>query len=79
MKSALLVISGLILAAICISACPAAVVALAEKETTPTSLAETGAKEAGEHVAKGYLSPTATPTPGAGQQAASPFAHSSVE
>ena len=62
MKSAILLISALIFAAACISACPAAV-ALVEKETTPTSLAETGAKQAGEHAAKAMMSPTASPTP----------------
>jgi hypothetical protein len=62
MKTALPLIGALILASACISACPAAV-ALVQKEATPTSLAETGAKEAGEHVAKEYMSPTPSPTP----------------
>jgi hypothetical protein len=66
MKRAIPLIGALILASACISACPAAV-ALIQKETTPTSLAETGAKEAGEHVAKGLMSPSPTPTPAASQ------------
>jgi hypothetical protein len=71
MKSTLLSISALILTAACISACPAAV-ALVEKETTPTSLAETGAKEAGEHAAKEeMMSPTPTPTPASNASAQS--------
>ena len=65
MKTVLPLMGALILASACISACPAAV-ALIQKESTPSSLAETGAKEAGEHLAKGMMSPTpsATPTPG---------------
>jgi hypothetical protein len=66
MKTVLPLIGALILAGACISACPAAV-ALVQKETTPTSLAETGAKQGGEHVAKGMMSPTPSPTPDAGQ------------
>ncbi len=66
MKTVLPLIGALILASACISACPAAV-ALIQKESTPSSLAETGAKEVGEHAAKGLMSPTPSPTPTAVQ------------
>jgi hypothetical protein len=70
MKRTLSLIGALILAGPCISACPA-IVAVVQKESTPSSLAETGAKQAGEHVAKGMESqsptPTPTPTPVVGQ------------
>jgi hypothetical protein len=62
MKTVLPSIGALILASACISACPA-VVAVVQKEATPTSLAEAGAKQAGEQVAEGYMSPTPSPTP----------------
>jgi len=67
MKTVLPLISALILACTCISACMAAG-ALIPKPSA-SSLAETGAKEGGEHVAKGLMSPTPspTPTPSAGQ------------
>jgi hypothetical protein len=51
---------ALILACACISACFA--LALIHKPST-SSLAETGAKQGGEHVAKGLMSPTPSPTP----------------
>ena len=62
MKTVLPLIAALIFTSAFISACPA-VVAVVQKEATPTSLAETGAKEAGEHAAKEYMSPTPSPTP----------------
>jgi len=62
MKTVLPLIGALILASACISACPAAV-ALVQKETTPSSLAEIGAKQGGEHVAKGMMSSSPTPSP----------------
>jgi hypothetical protein len=61
MKTVLPSISALMLAWTCISACIAAG-ALIPKPST-SSLAETGAKEAGEHVAKGLMSPSPTPSP----------------
>ena len=65
MKAVLLLISVLILACACISGC-LALGALIHRPST-SSVAETGAKEAGEHVAKGLMSPTPSPTPAAGQ------------
>jgi len=65
MKAVLLLISALILACACISAC-IALGALIHKPSI-SSVAETGAKQAGEHAAKGLMSPTPSPTPAAGQ------------
>jgi hypothetical protein len=65
MKAVLLLISALILACACISAC-IALGALIHKPSI-SSVAETGAKQTGEHAAKGLMSPTPSPTPTAGQ------------
>jgi len=67
MKAILLLMSALILACACISAC-LALGALIHKPST-SSVVETGAKQGGEHAAKGLMSPTPTPspTPPAGQ------------
>jgi hypothetical protein len=67
MKAALLkatipLIGALILACACISACCALALALIHKPST-SSVAETGAKQGGEHIAKGLMSPTPSPTP----------------
>jgi len=61
MKAVLLFISALILACVYISAC-LPLGALIHKPST-SSVAETGAKQAGEHGTKGLMSPTPTPSP----------------
>ena len=67
MKAVLPLIAALILASACVPACVAlgGLGALIHKPST-SSVAETGAKQGGEHVAKGLMSSTPSPTPTAG-------------
>lgn len=68
MKALLALFSALIVACVCVWACIAPVGALIRAhKPSVSSLEETGAKQGGEHAAKGVMSPSPSPTPTPGQ------------
>jgi hypothetical protein len=73
MKAFIGVFGAAILASICVTACMAPVAAVVQKARSipgSGSVAESAAKQGGEHVAHSSASPTPSPSPAAGQSPA---------